>query len=578
MSAFTDLIMKSNSRYTTLIKIGHAKQQKNWPNYTAGIWQWPQTTDWTNFPVLCGLDMPSGAEAVGEPEAIPIETVKMGTEFLSSQISLANCLSTNKSYYNDILTQTIYVHCDAYNDPDIYVMLLGTTLRAASRAIDLDGYYWEPRLIGTPTIELTRDPLLYDVMAFDGGNVELDNHDGWYDYLKDWFVYGQPLELRFGGDDLVYADYRLCFKGYILDAEIGEESIMFEAIDKRYELNVKIPPNRYTVADWPYLNYKNIGKVVPLAWGVCKNVPCVCTNEDQPAPGSYSFKICDVTDHGSGIGAITTVYVNGEAKSTASTNLTTATFTLSTANYAPGRTVTADITGYNITNSQDIIEDIIDSYTDITFSSTYFDLTEWNAATSATIGLHVGEEKTVSDVISLIMKSNAANFVAKDSGLYTWKHFDAGATLQFTADKQEVSNLASSDQDYDNYLTSVQIGYSKDWAGNSYSLKGKTDLAAGIYQKYGQYRQYELETLLTSSTDAETLAAWIMNYMKDSRQIIENELPVKYIETEIADIVELNGDRATKSWMGAVRCEVIGIKKQLGDEPKVIITGREVPA
>lgn len=579
MSVFTDLIAKSHARWTTLVEMGLGKEQELWINETAGIWQIPLGEDWSNLPVLLGFDMPMGETALGKPIVPNIETIRQGLEFLTEQVSYANMISTNKSWYFDPAKETIYVHCDSYNDPDVYQMILGTTFYASDRAIDLDGHYWEPCIVGTPVIELTRDPLLYGVMAFDGGSVVLANHGGRLDSLKDYFLYGQPLEIRFGGDDLAYADYRLCFKGYILNADLGEEEIRIDGIDKRYELGIKLPVNRFSNATYPYIHEKNIGKPIPLPWGPCKNVPCVCTNENAAAPANYTFKVADVADHANGIAAISQVYVNGEAKNMSANNMTDATFSIASANYAPGRTVTADVVGFNTTNALSVIEDIIDTYTDIAYNATYFDITEWAAArnNAHNIGLLVEEEKTVADIIADIAKSEAANFLAKDSGLYTWKKFSKNGNASWAAELREIENPASSDQDYDNYLTSVHVKYNRDWSSNAGTIESKEDLAAGIYQKYGQYRSYELDTLLTTEADAEELAAWLMDYMKDSRQIIENTLPVKYIETEIGDIVDLNGDRPDKVWMGLIRCEVIGIKKQLGDEPKVVVTGREVP-
>jgi hypothetical protein len=757
MSAFSDLILKSHARWTTLVEMGLGRVQDLWINETAGIWQYPFTTDWSNLPVLLGFDMPSGETAIGAGTVPEINTVKQGTEFLTLQASYASMISTNKSYYYNASTNTLYVHCDGGADPDVYVMILGTTYFAADRAVDLDGHYWEPCIAGTPTMELTRDPLLYGIMAFDGGQVTLDNHGGRLDSFKDCFLYGQPITIKFGGDDLAYADFRTCFRGFIQNVTLGEEEINIDAIDKRYELGLKIPPNRYTVASYPDINYKNVGKPIPLAWGTCKNVPCVCTNEGEAAPSNYTFKVCDVADHTGGIQGITAAYVNGESKAISSYSLIAGTFNIASANYAPGRLVSADIIGYgtknllirsdcesatgpaildetsnnltymtfarstdfayagtysykatktiaaptqgsvyfqdtlnttdmhglsvnttvtlslwvyvpsasgislseiflqigdyqagwdlstssspanfdvwqqitvtrtirasatgilleivaattaaineyfyidnvqlelagsatswilredpSLSNSLSVIEDITNTYTDIAYSSTYFDTTEWEAekAGAFTIGLFVEDEKEISEIVADIAKTNAANFIAKDDGLYTWKKWSDAGSASWTAAAEETENAVSSDQDYDNYLTSVHVGYSRDWDKNKTSVKGKTDLETTIYQKYGQYRDYSLDTFLTTEAAAETLAAWLMDYMKDSRQIIENDLPIKYIETEIGDVVELNGDRASGIWMGPVRCEVIGVKKQLGDEPKVTITGREVP-
>jgi len=130
----------------------------------------------------------------------------------------------------------------------------------------------------------------------------------------------------------------------------------------------------------------------------------------------------------------------------------------------------------------------------------------------------------------------------------------------------------------EDYLTSVSVGYSKDHNKRSYARYLDESQETDIYALYNHYQHVDYDTLLTNATDAQALAEELMDYMKDPQMIITNTVGVSYMEKDIGDICNLNGDRPEKTWMGSIKCEIVGIYKELSDNPKVTLVGREVPA
>ena len=445
--------------------------------------------------------------------------------------------------------------------------------------------FYESKIDGGVTISKTKDSMTYGIMSFDGGNLTLTNQGGYFDSLFDSYIFGQPAKILFGGDDLAYGDYRTMFQGYIGNIVLDEDKVEISVIDDRKALSKQIPPNVFDSTTYPDIKAKNIGKPIPLCWGTCLNVTCICTNEGDPSAANYTFVVADVADHASGITAIDTAYVAGESVVIASSSVLSGTFNISTDNYNPGQATTADVRGFSSAsaidnNSLDVIEDINDTYANKTYNASTYNTTTWAAekASAYNIGLFIDKKTKIRDVIAEIAKSNVANFLIEDDGLYSWLKYDSTAAATYTVEKYEVGDRLNPTHDSEDYLTSVSVGYSKDYAKRSYARYLDESQETDIYALYNHYQHQDYDTLLTNVTNAQAVAEALMDYMKDPRMRITNTVGVGYMEKDIGNIANLNGDRPVKAWMGSIKCEIIGIYKELSDSPKVVLVGREVPS
>jgi hypothetical protein len=233
-------------------------------------------------------------------------------------------------------------------------------------------------------------------------------------------------------------------------------------------------------------------------------------------------------------------------------------------------------------NSLSVITDILSCYTDIYYASATFDTVTWEAmsASAYTIGFVVNDRRAIYDIVEDIATSNGANFLIKDDGTFSWIKFSKTATVTATVHQYDIleDERYEPTHNSEEFLTSCSIGYRKNWDKKTYSWYTDTTQEDNGYGKYFRYKGKEIETYLTNATDAAALAAAIVDYMKDTRMKLTNATGgIQFVDREIGEIINLNGDRPSKAWMGTVPCEIIEITKSLSDAPAVTIVGRELP-
>lgn len=358
MSAYADLVEQPILEPVVLFEIDIGEPQDFWIALEAGIWMFKVTNvtegvtyDFQNGAFCYGsFENAGGPEDLGTNEVIKIvNSFEVAGEQYTSVSGLANLRSTNKSFYYDAATTIIYVHFDGFDPPDVFTnKKIGVTAGFSTRAIYLDDNYYEERLKSAPQISFSKDPLFWGILRFSENTIDLLNGDGYFDDFVQLDIYGQPARVKFGGPDLAYADFRTLFTGYVEKFSVNAERFSVSVADDRKKLSRKLPVNYWDATTYADIKSSNVGKPIPLAWGDIRNAPVVCTNEDESGtPATYSFKICDTTNHP--IDAITKVYVNGVEVTPDSTTLATATFVLLTADYDPGDKVTVDFTGYTKT-------------------------------------------------------------------------------------------------------------------------------------------------------------------------------------------------------------------------------------
>jgi len=500
-----------------------------------------------------------------------VGSVRVDNEDFTETTTLASCRSTEKSFFYD--TDTIlYIHFENWNPPHVFERIeLGIVNGFATEDCYQNDVFYEGRVEVLPTITKTKDPLYFGLIRFGGGSVDLLNNDGFFDAFIEDTIFGQPCRIKFGGDDLAYADYYELFTGYVEDFTIDSTRFNCRIVDERKKLARNLPVNVFDTTTYPNLKTRNAGKAIPLAYGEITNAPVICTNEEEAGPPvNYSFKICDTTNHS--IKEITTVYVEGVEKATAATSLVNATFDLANANYTAGDDVTVDFKGYDdsvakdgsgtlIDNPLDIIEDLLEDYLDITYGADTFDTTEWAVAKAAAynVALWIKKKKTIIACIEEMSLSVFGNFIVKGNGLYTFRLTDNIAAVKRTILRDEELTEPEAEYDSTEYLTSVVIGYDKDQDSGDYIEYTDSSRESDVYADYNTYREKEYETLLKDAADATALASTIMDEVEEIKPVFRVVSKTQAIDLEIMDNVSVQIDRKDSAWYGRNKCEVVGI-------------------
>jgi len=499
---------------------------------------------------------------------------------LTEQGSLASVQTNINSYWYDFDTSNFYIHCADHNDPAIFTVVLGLTMALSNKAIHINGGYYEPRLLGIPTLSKTKDPLFFGIIKHDGGAVELDNHDGFFDSITDDFIFGRPIEIRYGGNyhDLImpFANYRQVFTGHIENSTHTWETFSVDAVHNIKRLARTIPVRKYNQTDFTDLHDDDLGKPRPISYGQIYHAEVVCTNKDAGS-GPWTFEVADTTDHASGIMSVTTVYKDGVSIAIDSQSVAGGTVNVADANYKPlatdrGSVWTADFSGYQeggamITNCCDVIKDLNAVYADIPFASATYNVVEWDAqaVNALDCALYINDELNIEDAIEQLSLSSFGDFIEIDDGRFTFRIIDLSAPATETIGKSMISGSPSAYHDGTLFLSSCKIGYKKDWSRRQFRWLNENDEEDDIATKSGRRSEEKFETLLTNTTDAQTLANRFMAYYGKIRPDVTIMVPIEYSDFEIGDIKNFDTSRFDGTpFLGTITVEIIEITKHIG--------------
>lgn len=572
--SYTAYLDKPVSEKIVLVEIGKMVQYDLFINFEPGIWFTTYVVNVSDATFNFGSGA-FGFGAFGSAGIADLTNNNVKTNIVSffasdlwySKVtSLAELRTIDSSFYFDSATDRLYVHFTNHDPPDGFINIrFGQSIGYANKGAYYGDLYYDARVLSVPAIGRSKDPLFFGKITFDGGTISLINADGEFDtFQADHEIYGSMVRILLGFEDNAYADFKTMYEGYIENLRMNEDIFEIEANDKRKALSRKIPTAVFDTTTYPNLDPKNANKPIPLLYGACDNVIVICTNEEESSPASYSFKICDTTDRA--ITAIDTVRVNGVVLSAATISLTAGTFTLSTANYAPGKTVTADIRGYAsggtlISNGLEILRDILANQLSRPYGTTFYNTTAWASAESvaANIAIFIADAVEGWKVIEDISYSLHGNFIVQDDGKFTFRTYDATRPIDQTIAYWELlDDIFEVAYNTDEVLTSCRIGYDKNWDENIFTDLIHNPDEATIADKFKFYRERSFETLLTASGSATTFAEAIMAISDDVRPIFRARTKMQSIDRELSDLVSIEYKPENRDFLGWMTAEVIG--------------------
>lgn len=571
MSTFAELVAKPDSTKIVLLELDIGREWTFWVNYDIGVWK-------VNFDGIYPeiLSFTSGFETL---VITRIGSVKADGLSLSLVASAADVKSNDSSFFYDSNDKTLYVHCPNGEESHIQLMFIGEAIGVTNHASAINndavysGFPYEPRLLSIPAISKSKDPTFFGKIAYEGGDAHVNNLDGHFDFFgEDEDLFGNAARMLMGFDDLSYSEFRKIFTGYIEDVSIGPEEIVVSIQDKRAQLSREIPPNVFDDTTYPDIKESNVGKPIPLGYGTMRNVPVICTNEDESgSPADYDFKLFDVTDHTDGIKAISKVYVDDVEETPSATSLPNATFSLATADYNPGNKVTCDCQGFvdsddnPVQNALEVLVDLLTTYYAINFNANFFDMGYWETANTPDIGLFIRKKRKLIDVIEEICGTVQGTFLVVDDGRYAHRLSNDFAAIRQTIERHELLEIPSVKYDPTEVLTSTRVGYFRDWAAGDdeedhFVLNDEAQKDA-IFLKFKTYRSKFFPTLLTTKTAAQTFSDKVLALSGDVKKTFSVRTKTQVIERVLGDLIIAPIKRRVSAFLGNVLAEVIGINK-----------------
>lgn len=568
------------SKKITLVEIDLSQESPFWSNWTAGVW-------YVDFDMV--YDRIDPALLVGAPPpmtGIYVGSVRCNAVSMTQVASVALVESTDSSFYFDITDRRLYIHLPGGDEPSAHYVLVGVTQGASNHAGYYNGIYYEPRVQSPPVFNKTKDPLYFGRISIDSLTFNLNNDDGFYNQLGEngAALWGTEVRVLQGFDDDAYAAFERLFTGYIEGLRVSDSVAALTAIDKRSGLSRSVPVNDFTLAAYPYLASRIVGLPIPLAYGVLDSVLVRCTNDLETTPSYYHFKIADTAGAGHSIKAVSTVYVNGKSVSFTNLSLANATFDIAAALYTPNDVVTANITGFEIsgtaiTSPADIIIDLLDTWLDITYTSPFYNTTEW-AATKTNIdaaypsgaGLFVDKAVDVFIIIQQLCASFLLSMIPEDAGTFTLRVYDSSRSISQVLSADELMGVPSIEYDTSQVITSATVNYNRRWStGDFVRLRDDSRELAG-FQTFGKYRDGEFDTLIVDDADAQTFSDEMQDLQGEVLRTFDATFKMQPFDREIMDFVSIDLSRATKSILGVVTAEIIG--KQVVASQGVVLTCR----
>jgi hypothetical protein len=342
--------------------------------------------------------------------------------------------------------------------------------------------------------------------------------------------------LKVGDSGDAYSAFTTIFSGYIENDTTNWDRFSVNLQDIRAGLTQPIASNLLTLTDYPHLNESNENKVKPVAYGDIYGAECICLNEDETA-STYTFLLCDTEFNN--VYSLNKVLVEGvDQTANATLNASAGTFTLATAYYDPGDTVTADFT-VNIKNGVDIIKDLIANYDDKPYLASFWNLTETAIAQaiSRNTSLYVDNDKKLSKCIESICFDIDGLFFSKDNGLYTVRIYDENRTPVRTIKTDEFLYVPEIENEGSQYLTSAIIKYKKNISDDTYLQIENRDYEAAAFDVYKRYKVETFETMLTTSADANLKAQTILDYSSSVPSVVKRRTKFQNVDLEIMDFI-----------------------------------------
>lgn len=559
MSTFTERIQAPSSYKIYLAEIDIMQVLEHAVNYRA----------YTN---LVNLDISysfidsqflSGVETI---DIANIGSMKSDGTLLAKVASAADVQNTDMIFYWDLANKNLYFRLQNGDRWRLHRVTIGEVFGVAKPAVNFADFGYEGRLLTFPGINREKDPLSFGRLSYKGGRIEIRNDDGYFDtFCEDQDTVEAVCRVKQGFRGFSYSEFVQTAVGIAERYSIGPSVFAVDFRDPRGKLENKIPAAVFDQTTYPDLKDSNVGKSIPVAYGVLRNVPVICTNEDEsPTPADYDFKLADTTYHG--IGAITEVRVEGVAKTPSASSLANATFSLAAADYSPGDEVRVDFSGYVdaldalIDNPLDIIRDLLTTYYPIKYNANFFNTTEWEAAKAASPDVHYWSDKPVEieKIIEEICNSTFVSIIPTPDERYTARYFDAGAGVAQSFTREQVMGTPTIEVDSTEMLRYVRVGYDRDWAGDDkdpfkYYTHDSEDERISRLQTF--------ETLLTNQTDALAFAQKVLAILGVEYKPFDVELKLQALEREIMDVIQVEVWRARKAMLGTVKAEIIGIRQ-----------------
>lgn len=202
--------------------------------------------------------------------------------FYTEVTSIANCVSTEKSFFWDIAAQVLYVHFEHAYGPGTSEFEYATFYGYCNEEqIDVENVPYMPLIESIPSLEQSQDLINYNELNFAGGSIILKNIQGMLDFLIPLKMYGNEARIYYLDDDDINkdsngrlyadrADLKNLVSFFIEDRQVSLNQIDIRVQDKRKAENAVLPTRTLNRTDYPDLGDDYLDRIVPIGYGTIR--------------------------------------------------------------------------------------------------------------------------------------------------------------------------------------------------------------------------------------------------------------------------------------------------------------------
>lgn len=224
----------SDARVLAQINIGNLNVQ--WANIGAGIWK----VNFDNLYPEIDITLLDGftAQNFADVGAVTVDGIPQ-----TATGSLLLLTGDSSAFYWDGAANDLYISLINFDEPFLHEIFLGII-----HGFSFDDFtpigsisFYQGRLLGSPQISQSRDPLYWGKLQYSSGGISLINADGAYDtFAVDNDIYGNEARFYFGYNQIDISEYVRIHSGLIQDIDVSEEELQVSISDKRIQLTKPI--------------------------------------------------------------------------------------------------------------------------------------------------------------------------------------------------------------------------------------------------------------------------------------------------------------------------------------------------
>jgi hypothetical protein len=366
---------------------------------------------------------------------------------------------------------------------------------------------------------------------------------------------------------------------------MNPSSVTLSLDDKRRRLSQKIPAAKFTVDEYPSMHNPgnpeqksgNLGKIIPIAYGYCLNIPAFCVDEfdiylDEDLTTlkpDRTFKVCQkiiridsvmvkMTQPSDGSGS-KEVWIDQRTK-LKSIDYNNGTFVMNRQycmpdfldGYEVPEMFEVMVTGIfglpeNDCVPSKILADLMLVYGGVAFNAEHYNIGEFNSelAPLSKIGLYLDKEQDLYTVIELLQNGSNYGFqFMTDFDKFTAKRNDDERAVKTQISQSDILNPSEVEfsANTDEYATIVDVGYNTNHKdGTNERLINKENRGAILYL-YKVEKAYQVDSLLYGVGDVQGKVLRLANYFSEPRPVISNIALFgrKWFDLKCYDIVDID--------------------------------------